>query len=167
MEVTIKQAETTEAPIIANLLELYMHDFSLFSNVEVGEDGRFGYAYLEHYWRDPDRFPLLILAEKKLAGFALLRIETDPGDGSKTMDLAEFFVLRQFRRQRDGSQAAAKIWDLFPGRWRLRVLVSNHTAYAFWEKLVGDYCKRKFEADDEKGFLGDLKRFSFTSGSGG
>ena len=163
MEVTIKPADRADTPIIANLLELYLHDFSSFSDIEVGEDGRFGYPYLDHYWQDPDRFPLLILVDKQLAGFALVRVETDPGDGSKATDLAEFFVLRQFRRKQVGSRAAVIIWDRFPGQWQLRVLVSNQVAYAFWHKLVGDYSNQQFGVHDEKGFLGDMKRFNFAN----
>jgi len=31
-----------EQPIVANLLELYAHDFSEFHPVEIGADGKFG-----------------------------------------------------------------------------------------------------------------------------
>jgi hypothetical protein len=46
-------------PVLANLLELYIHDFSEFVEVDVGEDGRFGYSQLALYWSDLDRRPFL------------------------------------------------------------------------------------------------------------
>ena len=46
---------------MANLLELYAHDFSEFHNVEIGEDGKFGYQALPLYWSEPDRHPFLIM----------------------------------------------------------------------------------------------------------
>ena len=144
-----------------NLLELYLHDFSEFSDVEIGEDGRFGYPFLNQYWDDPDRFPFLILADEQLAGFALVQQETDPRNGVKTTDLAEFFVLRQFRRQQVGSQAAIIIWDLFPGLWQVRVLLGNRSAYFFWKELIATYSANQFEESKESGFLGDMKQFVF------
>jgi len=48
------------APILANLLELYLHDFSEFRRLEIGDDGRFAYPPLALYWPDPDRHPFLV-----------------------------------------------------------------------------------------------------------
>src|SRR5450755_4496148 len=36
-------AKPKDEPILANLLELYAHDFSEFHNIDLGADGRFGY----------------------------------------------------------------------------------------------------------------------------
>jgi hypothetical protein len=60
-------------PLLANLLELYMHDFSEFHNLELGPDGRFGYKHLPLYWLDPDRHPFLLRQHGKLAGFVLVK----------------------------------------------------------------------------------------------
>jgi len=35
-----------QEPILANLLELYIHDFSEFLDIQLGPDGRFGYPHL-------------------------------------------------------------------------------------------------------------------------
>jgi hypothetical protein len=40
--------------ILANLLELYAHDFSEFHELELGSDGRFGYGGLPLYWSEPE-----------------------------------------------------------------------------------------------------------------
>jgi hypothetical protein len=39
-------ARPEQEPILANLLELYAHDFSEFRKLELGCDGRFGYGGL-------------------------------------------------------------------------------------------------------------------------
>jgi hypothetical protein len=65
-------AEREQEPIIANLLELYIHDFSEFNNCELGEDGRFGYRRLPLYWNEPGRHPFLVRIDGKLAGVVLI-----------------------------------------------------------------------------------------------
>jgi hypothetical protein len=46
-QIEVVSAAPGEEPILANLLELYAHDFSEFHEVEIGVDGRFGYKSLE------------------------------------------------------------------------------------------------------------------------
>src|SRR3954468_4234570 len=42
--VSLQLATLADQPLLANLLELYVHDLSAaFPNVEMGADGRFGY----------------------------------------------------------------------------------------------------------------------------
>ena len=42
--VSIDQATEADSVLLANLLELYIHDMSeVFPHVELGPDGRFGY----------------------------------------------------------------------------------------------------------------------------
>ena len=55
--IEIIPAAPEQESIVANLLELYAHDFSEFHHIELGADGRFGYRQLSLYWSDPDRSP--------------------------------------------------------------------------------------------------------------
>jgi hypothetical protein len=63
-----------QEPVLANLLELYAHDFSEFHKIELGADGRFGYKDLPLYWREPNRRPFLVKVDGKLAGLVLAPI---------------------------------------------------------------------------------------------
>ena len=56
-DVEVLAAAAEQAPVLANLLELYSHDFSEFIDLELEPDGRYGYPQLELYWREPGRFP--------------------------------------------------------------------------------------------------------------
>ena len=67
------RAAPEERPILENLLELYIPDFSQFHSVDVGPDGKFGYPDLPLYWLEPERHPFLARMNGKLAGFALVR----------------------------------------------------------------------------------------------
>jgi hypothetical protein len=46
VKVEIIPALEEQEPILANLLELYAHDFSEFIDLKLGADGRFGYKHL-------------------------------------------------------------------------------------------------------------------------
>jgi hypothetical protein len=67
-QIAVLKAAPEHAPILANLLELYAHDFSEFHDVELGADGRFGYKYLPLYWSDPGRYPFLVRMDANSQG---------------------------------------------------------------------------------------------------
>jgi predicted acetyltransferase len=127
-------ASLEQKPLLSNLLELYMHDFSEFMDFEIGRDGRFGYRHLDLYWTDPRRFPFLIYVSGKLAGFFL--VQRIPRADAVVWDMAEFFILRGYRRQSIGARAAHEAFTRFPGPWQVRVMKLNEPACAFWNHAV-------------------------------
>ena len=54
-------------------------------------------------------------------------------------DMAEFFVIRGYRRRGIGTEVAHEVWRQFPGRWEVRVMQSNHAAYPFWEHAIAAF----------------------------
>jgi hypothetical protein len=73
VDIQLELARRQQSPILANLLELYAHDFSEFQPLDIGPDGRFGYKSLPLYWSESNRHPFLIRFEGKLAGLALVK----------------------------------------------------------------------------------------------
>ena len=67
-QIEVIPARPEQEPILANLLELYAHDFSEFHDLELGPDGRFGYLGLPLYWSESGRHPFLVWVGGKLAG---------------------------------------------------------------------------------------------------
>ena len=128
-EVEIVAASVADKSVVRNLLELYLHDFSEMTRSDVDEHGRFGYAYLDHYWTEPGRHPFLIRADGGLAGFALVRSGTPH-------DMTEFFVLRKYRRSGVGLLAARALFAMFPGEWQVRQMTANTGATAFWRRAI-------------------------------
>jgi hypothetical protein len=74
--IEVDPALREHATILANLLELYAHDFSEFHSLDLGPDGRFGYKSLSLYWSEADRHPFLIRGgwQANWAGFGETRI---------------------------------------------------------------------------------------------
>jgi len=130
-----------DATLLSNLLELYIHDLSeAFPNVELGPDGRFGYGKLALYWSEPEsHFPFLIRCDGRVAGFALATRGSPATDEPDVFDVAEFFVLRRYRRSGVGDRAAALLWNRLPGRWIVRVSEGNTGALAFWRGVIAKY----------------------------
>ena len=137
--VDVIPAPPEQAPVLANLLELYAHDFSEFLDLRLGPDGRFGYEHLPLYWEEPGRHPFLIRAGGHLAGFALVRRGCETSRDAGVWDVAEFFVARGFRRLGVGTKAAHALWGKFPGSWQVRVMERNRKAKEFWARAVKDF----------------------------
>ncbi len=81
----------------------------------------------------------------KLAGFALVRQGAVTSDDSDVMDLAEFFVLRRWRRRGVGQTAACALFKCFPGCWEVRVMGTNVSALLFWENVISAYAGNQFQ----------------------
>jgi predicted acetyltransferase len=137
---TLQRATQADGELLANLLELYMHDVcDVFPALELGENGRFGYAQLPLYWSETERrFAYVIRSGERVAGFALAKRGSPVSPDPATLDVAEFFVLRKFRRFGVGRAAARLLWQALPGSWTVRVAERNARALAFWSNVVAD-----------------------------
>jgi predicted acetyltransferase len=129
-------AAPEQEPIVANLLELYAHDFSEFRDLVLGADGRFGYRDLSLYWRDLNRHPFLVRMDGNLAGAVLVKRGSEISGNESVWDMAEFFVVRGYRRRGIGTEIAHEVWRQFPGQWEVRVTQTNHSAHLFWEHAI-------------------------------
>lgn len=137
--IELTSATPEQQPILANLFELYAHDFSEFYDLELGPDGRFGYAHLPLYWREAGRRPFLLKVDGNWAGFVLVKKGSGVTGNEAVWDVAEFFILRRYRRRRIGTEVAHQLWRRFPGTWEVRVMQSNVSAQHFWECVISAF----------------------------
>ena len=129
MKVEIREAVLSDKAIVRRLVELYMHDFSEFNGRDVDAHGLFGYRYLDHYWTEPSRHPFLIRVDDHWAGFAFV-------GSNEVNEIAEFFVLRKYRRRGVGLEAARSVVARFPGAWRIEQVRENRQARDFWRAAI-------------------------------
>ncbi len=137
-EVEVVPARVQQKQVMENLFQYYLHDFSQYVDLELDDQGRFEDSHLPDYWQEENRYPFFITAKGNIAGFILVTRESK-GDGRRAYDISEFFVLRGYRRQGVGKQAACKIWGRFPGSWQVRVMRRNQPAVAFWGAVIRGY----------------------------
>jgi predicted acetyltransferase len=129
MDVQVAEALDDDRTVVRRLLQLYHYDFSEFDGSDLNSHGEYLHRYFDEYWTDSDRKAFLFRVEGALAGFALVFT-------GEPHDVAEFFVMRKYRGRGVGAQAAASLFDQFPGRWTVRQQLKNPAATAFWHKAI-------------------------------
>lgn len=139
MEVQIEPVCIGQKSVLRQMMELYLYDFSEFSHADIKENGYFGYAYLDAYWQEAGRFPFFIRADGRLAGFILVRSCSEHNALRDPHNIAEFFVLKKYRRHGIGREAACQVFDRFPGGWEVTQWGNNLPAQAFWQKVIAQY----------------------------
>ncbi|MGH7106396.1 MAG: GNAT family N-acetyltransferase [Acetobacteraceae bacterium] len=139
-DVTVDEISAPDRLALARLLQLYLHDFSEFAPLEsplgeVGGDGLFSLGLLEENWQGNGRAAFFIRARGRIAGFVLLH-RWSALDRPLDRAIAEFFVLRKYRRKAVGTGAAHRAFRRFPGRWEVPVAEYNHPALRFWRSAL-------------------------------
>jgi predicted acetyltransferase len=164
--VTVVEASAAQRRVLDHLLQLYLHDFSEFAPTggphgEVDEEGRFAYPGLDSYWQRDGHIPLLIRADRHLAGFVLVSEWSALGLPLDHV-VAEFFVLRKYRRARVGTRAALLVFRRYSGQWEVPVAWYNAPALAFWRSVTEEAAPGEVEeiAGDGKRWAGPVLRFS-------
>jgi predicted acetyltransferase len=137
--VEVAPARADERAVLANLMQLYVHDFSEHKSGtprgELRDDGRFPDYPLDAYWRDADRHPLLFRLDGRLIGFALVNAAGHT-DAPLDRNMVEFFIVRKHRRGGAGTAAARAVFSRFPGRWEVAVARRNTAALPFWRQAI-------------------------------
>ena len=160
--ISLSPASKAERPALDNLMQLYTYDWSELRLLDVGDDGRFPDYPLDAYWEDAWRHPLLLRVDRRLAGFALVSERSRLTGAPGVFDMAEFFVMRRFRRKGVGLAAASAAFDRFKGRWEIRQHDENTAATAFWRSAIDRYTGGSYREVrwDDDAWTGPVQMFT-------
>ena len=75
----------------------------------------------------------------------MVRSCCEHNDLTNPHNIAEFFVMKKYRRKGVGKVAAMKVFDMFPGGWEISQWNNNLPAQKFWEEVVKDYTDGKYD----------------------
>jgi predicted acetyltransferase len=145
------------------LFQLYVYDFTEMTGEDVAEDGRFAAPPLDELSSDPRFLPFLLRADGKLAGLAIVRRGSRLTGDAGTWDMAQFFVMRRYRRQAVGARAAHQLFAAHPGPWEVRQIPENSDGTAFWRRVIDDFAGPGGWAEtrmDGEGWRGTVQRFT-------
>jgi predicted acetyltransferase len=133
--ITIRRVGRRDASIVRRLVQLYIYDL-VGERWGVEADGTYAPApWHRAFWRRDDRERFIVRVRGRPAGFALVR-ELTAADGRPAREMAEFFVLRTYRRHGIGTRVARALFARFPGPWQLSVLTWNVAARPFWRDVI-------------------------------
>ena len=140
--IELVHAGLADRPVIANLIQLYLYDMAAANPFPVGPDGRYAYDFLDAFWQHP----YLFRVNGEIAGFALV-IDHCPITGRKDrFFMAEYFVMRSYRRQALGRMMFRRICALHPGKWHVAHQMQNVLADTFWSATFGNRSVETFAA---------------------
>ncbi|MFS0556149.1 GNAT family N-acetyltransferase [Brevibacillus sp. 179-C9.3 HS] len=143
---SIERVPFEQKHALKQLLELYTYDFTEFEPFEVDEDGLFGYDYFDEYWTEPERHPFFVKINDKLAGFVLVRMLPSAEQETQSLySIAEFFIMKRYRRLGIGKSVSHEIFQMFPGAWEVFQLENNLPAIGFWRSSIRDYTANHYQ----------------------
>ena len=150
MNYKLIKATNQHEEAIKNLMQFYMYDFSEFVNLDVEANGLFTPdKNLDDYWKDDNRFPYIIQQDEKYLGFVLVRLIAETQ--RSYFSIAEFFVMKKYRREGIGKAAAHQIFNLYKGTWEVFQKETNKPAQLFWKRVIDEYTQGKFSERFEDG----------------
>ncbi|MGU3471836.1 GNAT family N-acetyltransferase [Paenibacillus sp. D51F] len=144
MHIELTKALLAEKPIVHNLSQFYLYEFSKYMPAIMLEEhsGLYdGLPDLDEYWDNPNREPFILRVNGELAGFVLVI----KGTVDEPNQIGEFFVMEKFGGKGVGKAVAKSIFDMFPGNWLIHEMWNNYKAQAFWRSLVNSYTNGKYQ----------------------
>ena len=145
MDITLHLMSVDDKYLLIRLMELYNYEFSAYSNDDINEYGYYGYDHIDDYWNEEGRFPYLIRADGKIAGFALICPHCDYRKEKGARCIGEFFVMLKYRRKGIGLKAVTQLFDKHRGLWEICYWKNNLSAGQFWKKVVEKYTNNHYQ----------------------
>lgn len=145
MELGMELVPKERKQIISRLMQFYLYDFTRYLEIDVDQEGVYpAYPGLDAYWSSGDnKLAYLFKVDGHIAGFALVDRLLRSTEGQFYM--CEFFVMQKYRRSGVGTWAAHKLFDMYPGDWKVSQVRANTPARNFWHKVIGEYTNGAFQ----------------------
>jgi predicted acetyltransferase len=133
-DLSVVAAGEADRSIICNLIQLYLYDMASQNPFPLNEQGLYDYDYLDGFWQAP----YLFRAGADLVGFALVVGHSPISNRAPCWFMAEFCVLRPYRRKGLGRLAVADILGRHQGAWEIAWQTENRAAASFWPSVLRD-----------------------------
>jgi predicted acetyltransferase len=154
MELQLVPVLEEKKETLYNLYQFYEYDFSQFNEKDINRFGEFDVS-LDHYWQDPRWNPFIIYFSDQIVGFIVVLFENYDVDPNPTHVVYDFMILRKFRRNGLGRQAAMKVFDLYKVNWKIAQMSNNEPALFFWRNVVKQYTSGSYNET----YRQDLKKY--------
>jgi len=151
--VKIEKVENKDRVILEKMLQLYLHDISLYFTIEFDDKtGIYKYDDLDKYFINESNYAYFIRYEGNIVGFVLIDV------ADKQNIIQEMFVLNNYKSKGIGKDAVINIFNQYRGNWIIRSLPNSSKAENFWNKTIKEYTNDKFDVEH----VGKYNRAVFT-----
>lgn len=125
--VAISKMEQMRKYLFEYLIELSEFD----PDIKLNEKGEPIYKWFDCYFEDKDRYPIYFLVNNDIAGLSLVR-----EIANCKYEIAEFYVLPEYRKDGNAIFFANEITNLFDGEFVFSTRLNNIRAVKFWNKFA-------------------------------
>lgn len=132
MEFVLEKINIKEKEKLERLLQLYLHDLSLYFPIPINPNTCLYEYDLDKYFKD--NYAYFIKEENNILGFILV-----DNNRNNNYEISEMFVLNNYKGNKIGKRAVFKILDMYQGNWTIKAVPLSKPAELFWEKVVKEY----------------------------
>jgi predicted acetyltransferase len=148
MNIFLERVEILKKNILANLLQLYLHDITSenFSGIEMDEKGLYPYP-IDGYFGNDECIPYFIKLDTEIVGFVLIEkpylvLEKE----NDSYCISEMFIMNKYKRKGIGKNVALQLFKKHIGKWEIGTLPNSKEVTLFWENVVSEYTHYKYTA---------------------
>ena len=140
MNISLKKVESKERKKLEKLLQLYLHDLSLYFPIPF-DSKVCEYEYdLDKYF--DKNYAYFIKSDNDILGFVLVDDNLEDN-----YEISEIFVLNNYKVKKVGEEAVKKIFDIYKGNWTIKAVPLSPKAEAFWTKTKNNYTKGNYRLE--------------------
>lgn len=142
--IQLKQVSKDDKEILNNLLQLYLHDISLYFPIDFDSNsGTYIYDDLNKYFALSENYAYLFMDDNNIIGFALVDKDVDANE----MVVQEMFILNNYKNKGYGKEAIFNVFDTYKGNWIIKSLPCSSKSENFWNKAIKEYTNDRFEIE--------------------
>lgn len=132
--IKIKKVNKNDKKILNNLLQLYLHDISIYFPIDFNsKKGIYEYSTEKYFSKLSNYQAFLFKENENIVGFALIE------DDNNTKLVQEMFILNNYKSKGFGAELIIKVFDKFKGNWVIRSLPCSEKSENFWKKTIEKY----------------------------
>lgn len=140
--IKIERITKNEIDKLNNLLQLYLHDLSLYFPITFNNDScLYEYDNIEKYVEEMYNYAYFIINDGNIIGFSLIN------ENKEQIVMQEMFILNNYKKKGYGKEAVFKIFNNHNGNWIVKVVPNSKKAENFWLKTINEYTNGNYSLE--------------------
>jgi predicted acetyltransferase len=134
INIKLERSVADDKEFIKNIHQHYLHDLSEYNHcLQLNSAGLFDNSFVDSYYCDDNLIPLKITLENNIIGFIFCSISSGP---KVEYIIQDVFILKGYRNRGLCKSALEQLFNIYPGRYGLVILMNNEPAKSFWEQCL-------------------------------